>query len=137
MFWPMLVYLAAVLLVVAAMIAVSYVLGERHRERATDEAYESGIPPTGSARLRISAKFYLMAMFFVIFDLGAAFVFAWAIAVRKLGWTGYVGLLAFIVTLVSGLLYLSQEGALDWGEQSSPDRSNPKQRQGDSNAECS
>ena len=117
MFWPMLVYLAAVLLVVAAMIAVSYVLGERHRERATDEAYESGIPPTGSARLRISAKFYLMAMFFVIFDLGAAFVFAWAIEVRRLGWTGYAGILIFIAVLVSGLLYLSQEGALDWGAQ--------------------
>ena len=113
----MLVYLAAVLLVVAAMIAVSYVLGERHRERATDEAYESGIPPTGSARLRISAKFYLMAMFFVIFDLGAAFVFAWAIEVRRLGWTGYAGILIFIAVLVSGLLYLSQEGALDWGAQ--------------------
>ena len=137
MFWPMLVYLVAVLFVVAALIAASHVLGERHRERATDEAYESGIPPTGSARLRISAKFYLMAMFFVIFDLGAAFVFAWAIAVRKLGWTGYIGLLVFIATLVSGLLYLSQEGALDWGAQSSPDRSASKQRQGDSNAKSS
>jgi NADH-quinone oxidoreductase subunit A len=133
----MLVYLAAVLLVVAALIAASHLLGERHRERATDEAYESGIPPTGSARLRISAKFYLMAMFFVIFDLGAAFIFAWAIAVRKLGWTGYVGLLIFIATLVSGLLYLSQEGALDWGAQSSPDRSDPKQMQGGSNAKSS
>ena len=111
----MLVYLVAVLLVVAALIAVSYVLGERHRERATDEAYESGIPPTGSARLRISAKFYLMAMFFVIFDLGAAFVFAWAIEVRRLGWTGYVGLLIFIATLVSGLLYLSRAGSAGLG----------------------
>ena len=126
MFWPMLVYFAAVLLVAVALIAVSYVLGERHRERATDEAYESGIPPTGSARLRISAKFYLTAMFFVIFDLGAAFVFAWAIEVRSLGWTGYVGLLIFIATLVSGLLYLSQQGALDWGVPSSRDRSDPK-----------
>jgi NADH-quinone oxidoreductase subunit A len=133
----MLVYLVAVLFVVAALIAVSHLLGERHRERATDEAYESGIPPTGSARLRISAKFYLMAMFFVIFDLGAAFVFAWAIVVRKLGWTGYAGLLVFIATLVSGLLYLSQQGALDWGDQSSQDRSDPKQRQGDSNAKSS
>lgn len=137
MFWPMLVYLVVVVLVVAALIATSYLLGERHRERTTDEAYESGIPPTGSARLRVSAKFYLTAMFFVIFDLGAAFVFAWAIEVRKLGWTGYVGLLIFIGTLVCGLLYLSQQGALDWGVQSSRDRSDPKQRQGDSNAESS
>ena len=126
MFWPMLVYLVAVVLVAAALIATSYVLGERHRERSTDEAYESGIPPTGSARLRVSAKFYLTAMFFVIFDLGAAFVFAWAIEVRSLGWTGYVGLLIFIAPLVSGLLYLSQQGALDWGVPSSRDRSDPK-----------
>jgi len=133
----MLVYLVAVLLVVAALIAVSHVLGERHRERATGEAYESGIPPTGSARQRISAKFYLMAMFFVIFDLGAAFVFAWAIEVRQLGWTGYVGLLIFIATLVSGLLYLSQQGALDWGVESSRNPSDPKQGQGDSDAESS
>ena len=137
MFWPMLVYLVAVVLVAAALIATSYVLGERHRERSTDEAYESGIPPTGSARLRISAKFYLTAMFFVIFDLGAAFVFAWAIVVRKLGWTGYVGLLIFIATLVSGLLYLSREGALDWGVRSSPGPLDPKQRQEDSDAESS
>jgi NADH-quinone oxidoreductase subunit A len=137
MLWPMLVYFAAVLLVVAALIAVSHVLGERHRERATDEAYESGIPPTGSARLRISAQFYLMAMFFVIFDLGAAFVFAWAIVVRRLGWTGYVGLLIFITTLVSGLLYLSRQGALDWGAQSSQDRADPKRGQEDSNAKSS
>ena len=137
MLWPMLVYLVAVVLLAAALIATSYVLGERHRERSTDEAYESGIPPTGSARLRISAKFYLMAMFFVIFDLGAAFVFAWAIVVRKLGWTGYVGLTIFIATLVSGLLYLSQEKALDWGAEPSQNPSDPKQRQGDSNAKSS
>jgi NADH-quinone oxidoreductase subunit A len=133
----MLVYLVAVLFVVASLIGVSCVLGERHRERATDEAYESGIPPTGSARLRISAKFYLMAMFFVIFDVGAAFVFAWAIEVRKLGWSGYAGLLIFIATLVSGLLYLARESALDWGPQPSRDRSDPKHQQGDSHANSS
>ena len=133
----MLVYLVAVLLIVATLIAVSYVLGERHRERATDEAYESGIPPTGSARLRVSAKFYLMAMFFVIFDLGAVFVFAWAIEVRQLGWSGYVGLLIFITILVSGLLYLAQEGALDWGAQPTQDRSNSEPMQGDSHAKSS
>ncbi len=125
-FWPMLVYLVAVVLLAATLIATSYVLGERHRERATDEAYESGIPPTGSARLRVSAKFYLMAMFFVIFDLGAAFVFAWAIEARRLGWSGYAGLVIFIGILVSGLLYLSRQGALDWGVPSSRDPSEPK-----------
>ena len=115
MLWPIGVYFLAVIFLVAGMIVVSHVLGERHRERATDEPYESGIPPTESARLRISVKFYQVAMFFVIFDLAAGFVFAWAIAFRDAGWRGYAGLLAFLAVLVSGLIYLAREGALDWG----------------------
>jgi len=115
-------YFAAVIVIVAGLLAASWVLGERHRERATDEPYESGILPTESARLRISANFYQIAMFFVIFDLAAAFVFAWAIAFRDVGWSGYAGLLVFIAILLSGLLYLSQEGALDLG--SGPRRRN-------------
>ena len=67
--WYMIAYFAAVIAVTSLMIGVSYVLGQRHKERATGEPYESGIVSTGSARLRFSAKFYLVAMFFVIFDL--------------------------------------------------------------------
>ena len=130
-------YLFLVIAIVGFLLGITHLLGERHTQRGTGIPYESGELPTGSARVRFPADFYLIAMFFVIFDLGAAFVFAWAIVVRKLGWTGYAGLLVFIATLVSGLLYLSQEGALDWGAQSSPDRSASKQRQGDSNAKSS
>ena len=82
--WPLAVYLVAVLVLVAGMIGVSYVLGERHKEKATGEPYESGIVATGTARVRLSVKYYLMAMFFVIFDLEAAFIFAWAVAFKEL-----------------------------------------------------
>lgn len=81
--WPLAVYLVAVGLLTAAVIAVPAVLGEKHKERATGEPFESGILPTGSARLHFSAKFYLIAMFFVIFDLEAIFIFAWAVAVPE------------------------------------------------------
>ena len=73
------------------------------------------MPPTDSARLRLSAKFYLMAMFFVIFDVAAVFIFAWVIAFRDLGWTGYLEILVFIGVLMVALAYLWREGALDWG----------------------
>ncbi len=66
-------------------------LGERHREKQTDEPYESGIVSTGTARVRFDIKFYLIAMFFVIFDLEAVFIFAWAVSIRETGWTGYCG----------------------------------------------
>jgi NADH-quinone oxidoreductase subunit A len=113
--WPLLVYFGAVLILVGGMLVLSYILGERHRQRATGEPYESGVPPTGSAHLRFDVKFYLIAMFFVIFDLEAAFLFAWAIAFRRVGWAGYIEALLFIGILVVALIYLWRIGALDWG----------------------
>jgi NADH-quinone oxidoreductase subunit A len=112
--WPLAVYIAAVVILVAFMLILSALLGQRHRERATDEPYESGIVSTGSARLRFHAGFYLMAMFFVIFDLEATFIYAYAVAFRELGWMGYVEILVFIGILASALFYVWRLGALDW-----------------------
>src|SRR5512139_103890 len=98
--WPMVVYYAAVSGLVSAMIGLSYLLGQRHRERQTAEPYESGIVPTGSARLRFDVKFYLVAVFFVVFDLESVFIFGWAVGVREAGWAGYGGILFFIGTLL-------------------------------------
>ena len=69
MLWPLVVYVAMALALVTSMMVLSWLLGQRHADRATGEPYESGINPTGTARLRLSADFYLIAMFFVIFDL--------------------------------------------------------------------
>ena len=113
--WPFIVYFVAVVALVTAMIAVSHVLGQRHRERATGEPYESGIASTGSAHVRFDVRFYLVAMFFVIFDLEAIFIFAWAVAARELGWPGYYEILVFIGVLAAALIYLWRLGALEWG----------------------
>ncbi len=113
--WPLGLYFGAVLVLAAGMIGLSAVLGQRHRDRATGEPYESGILSQGSAQLRLSAKYYLIAMFFVIFDLEAVFIFAWAITLRQLGWAGYVEILVFIAILLAALVYLWRVGALDWG----------------------
>jgi NADH-quinone oxidoreductase subunit A len=112
--WPMTVYFLLVLLVAAGMLGISYVLGQRHRQRATGEPYESGIVSTGGARLRLSVRFYLVAVFFVIFDIEAVFIIAWALIVREAGWTGYLEILLFIGVLLAALVYLWRDGALDW-----------------------
>jgi NADH-quinone oxidoreductase subunit A len=114
-FWPFMVYAIAVLLLVGVMIGLSYILGERHEEKTTGEPYESGIPRTGDARLRYSSHFYLIAMFFVIFDLDAAFIIAWAVAFRELGVGGYLGVAIFILILMAVLAYELGIGALDYG----------------------
>lgn len=112
--WPLGVYFIAVLALVAAMIGLSSVLGERHRERQTDEPYESGVVSTGTARVRFDVKFYLIAMFFVIFDLEAVFIFAWAVSLREAGWPGYAEMAVFIGVLSATLVYLWRIGALNW-----------------------
>lgn len=106
-----LLYVALVAIVVGVMLA-SYFLGERHHERATDFPYESGIVATGSARVRFPVQFYLIAMFFVIFDVESVFIVVWSVAVRDLGFLGLMHMSIFVATLLLALFYLWRSGAL-------------------------
>lgn len=113
--WPLLVYGFAVLAVVGFMLGLSYLLGQRHKERETDEPYEGGTEGIGTARTRFPIHFYIVAMFFVIFDLEVVFIVAWAIAFYELGWTGYIGASIFIFILTAVLIYEWRIGALNFG----------------------
>jgi NADH-quinone oxidoreductase subunit A len=113
--YSFLIYALAAIAVVGFMIGFSHILGERHKARFRDEPFESGMPVTGEAHIRYSAHFYMVAMFFVIFDLDAAFIITYAIAFKELGWPGYFGILVFIVLLVAILIYEWKIGALDFG----------------------
>lgn len=112
--WPLLLFAAATVGLVGLMIGLSYFLGGRHNERLGNQPYESGIKPTGSARMRFSAKFYLVAIIFVLFDLEVVFIFSWAIAAPDLGWPGYFAFLTFLGVITLGLVYEWCIGALDW-----------------------
>ena len=112
--WPLLLFTAGALGLIALMLGMSAMLGGRHNSRLGNEPYESGIKPTGSARMRFSAKFYLVAIIFVLFDLEVVFIFAWAIAAPELGWPGYFAFLFFLGILTLGLIYEWAIGALDW-----------------------
>ena len=113
--WPLVVFFILTLLLVMFILAVSFILGQRHHSRVSDEIYECGLISTGSARVRFAAKFYLMAMFFVIFDLESVFILVWSVGVRELGWSGYVEVAIFIGILLAALFYLWRVGALEWG----------------------
>jgi NADH-quinone oxidoreductase subunit A len=117
MMWPLVVYFVFVLVLVAAVLIVSYQLGQRHSEPATGEPYEGGIVSEGSAHVRLSVRYYMVAMFFVVFDLEAVFLFALAGAARQLGWAGYGEMVLFVGVLVATLIYLWKVGALDWARE--------------------
>ncbi|MCS5587631.1 MAG: NADH-quinone oxidoreductase subunit A [Porticoccaceae bacterium] len=113
--WPLAVYFGLVILLVITMLVLSWLLGQRRREAATNDPFESGVVPVGSSQIRISVEFYLIAIFFVIFDLETVFIFAWAVAFFELGWQGYTAMLVFIGVLVLALVYEWRSGALEWG----------------------
>jgi NADH-quinone oxidoreductase subunit A len=115
--WPLILYLVLVAGLVVLMLLVPHFLGGRRRSRSVHEPYECGIVPVGSAHFRVPIPFYLFAIFFVIFDLEAVFLFAWAIAVEEAGWLGFIEALVFIVILLVALIYLWRLGALDWRTQ--------------------
>ncbi|MCY2928353.1 MAG: NADH-quinone oxidoreductase subunit A, partial [Planctomycetota bacterium] len=108
------VYAGAVLALVALLLIGSWLLGVRHRERATGEAYESGIAPTGAAQGRFPAGYYLVAILFVIFDLEIVLFVAWALTARQAGWAGFGVIGAVALTLTAAWAYLWRVGALEW-----------------------
>jgi NADH-quinone oxidoreductase subunit A len=120
--WPLVVYMLVSVLLVGFILLLSYFLGQRHNEHATAEVFESGVVSVGYGRFRLSAKFYLIAMFFVIFDLEAVFIYAWAVAFRESGWAGYIEVVIFVFILVAALAYLWRIGALEWGSETNSPR---------------
>ena len=117
-------YAVGVLIVIGVMLGLPALLGERHWKKperrgdiATGVPYESGIRPTDSAQIRLPIQYYLVAMFFVIFDLEAVFLYAWAVAVKETGWLGFIEVVIFVAILLAALAYLWLIGALDWSAQ--------------------
>jgi NADH-quinone oxidoreductase subunit A len=115
-------FIGLVLLVVSAMLGLSYVLGSRKAGGRPGEPYESGIRATALPRGGVPVEFFRLAVFFVIFDVEAVFLFAWAVAVREVGWSGYLEMLVFVGALLAALIYLWRLGALDWRNREKRDR---------------
>ncbi len=115
--FSLIVYTFAVLLITAGLLFVSSWLGEKRGGAEKLRPYESGVIPTGSARLRFPVPFYLVAIFFLIFDVEGAFIFSWAVSAEPLGWGGFAEISFFIFVLILGLFYVWKKGGLDWRPQ--------------------
>ena len=109
------VYAILVFGLIAILLLLSSWLGERKDSLEKRRPFESGVIPTGSARFRYPVPFYLVATFFLIFDVEAAFIFSWAIAFDRLGWSGWLQISFFIIVLILSLFYLWKKGGLEWG----------------------
>ncbi len=113
--YPLIAYAAVTLLIVGALLLAAWWLGAKSTNRSKEIPYESGIIPTGSARLALPVPFYLVAIFFIVFDVESAFIFTWAVVWDQLGISGLLHITFFIAALLLGLVWLWLKGGLDWG----------------------
>jgi NADH-quinone oxidoreductase subunit A len=113
-FISLFIYLFLVVIVIAVMLASCF-LGPKHSEAGTGTPYESGILATGNARVKFAAHFYLVAMFFVVFDLESMFLYSWSLSIRELGFMGLIQAAIFISILLITLFYLFRIGAFKIG----------------------
>ena len=102
-------------------VLLSSLLGPRKPSPEKSAPYECGMPPVGDARERMSVRFYLVAMIFLLFDIEVAFLYPWALAMRQLSWPGLIQITVFFLILVVGYVYIWRKGVLDWGPEYDPD----------------
>jgi NADH-quinone oxidoreductase subunit A len=111
---PILILMGFAALVGAALLTLSALLGRHVRTRRKLSTYECGMPLLDKSRKRISVKFAVVAMVFILFDVEIAFVYPWAIVFRSAGWPLFVEMVIFLATLGVGYAYIWKKGALDW-----------------------
>lgn len=113
-FLPILIMLVIAILFAVANIALSAILGKKTYEKGKLKPYECGIEPFGEPHVRFDIKFYLIAIFFLLFDIEALFLFPWAVVYSKIGMFGFIEMFLFIVILLIGLIYIWKKGGLKW-----------------------
>jgi len=111
---PVLIYVLIVLGLLGALVTLSFVLGPSKPHKTKLAPYESGIIPDTPAHRRLTVRFYLTAMLFIIFDVEAIFFYPWAVLMRQLGWFGLIEMLVFMGILLIALAHIWRKGGLDW-----------------------
>lgn len=112
---PLFVYTVITVLIIGVLLLAAWWLGAKTTSANKELPYESGAIPSGAARRPLSVPFYLIAIFFIVFDVETAFIFTWAVAWEKLGLAGLLHITFFIVVLLLGLAWLWLKGGLEWG----------------------
>lgn len=114
-YYSLVIYTVVTLLLIGVLLLAAWWLGEKTTYPNKGIPYESGVIPTGSARLNLYIPFYLIAIFFIVFDVETSFIFTWATVWRQLGIGGLLHITFFIVALLLGLVWLWLKGGLEWG----------------------
>ena len=111
---PIIVFIALSGVISLALLVAPFIIAIKRPDPEKVSAYECGFEPFDDARMKFDARFYLVAILFIIFDLEVAFLFPWAVAFRDVGWFGFWSMMIFLVVLTIGFIYEWRKGALEW-----------------------
>jgi NADH-quinone oxidoreductase subunit A len=114
--FPVLVQALLAMVIAAALVTLSFVIGHRLKNKVKDMPYECGISPTGDAQHRFSVRFYLVAMMFILFDIEAIFLYPWAVVFKQLKMFGFLEMLTFVILILAGFFFIWKKGVLDWAQ---------------------
>jgi NADH-quinone oxidoreductase subunit A len=112
--FPVLLQTVIALVVAFALVALSFVVGKRLKNKVKDMPYECGMAPVGDAQHRLSVKFYLVAMLFILFDIEAIFLYPWAVVFKQLKMFGFLEMVTFVIPILAGFFFIWKKGVLDW-----------------------
>jgi NADH-quinone oxidoreductase subunit A len=112
--FPVLLQAVLAMVIAAALVTLTFVIGRRLKNKVKDMPYECGIAPTGDAQHRFSVKFYLVAMLFILFDIEAIFLYQWAVVFKQLKMFGFLEMLTFVILILAGFFFIWKKGVLDW-----------------------
>ena len=111
---PILILVILAALFAGGSVLLSSLLGPRRPDPEKLSPYECGVEPVGSARDRISVRFYLVAMLFIIFDMEIVFLYPWAVVFQQLRLFGLMAMGSFLLVLLAGYFYVWKKGGLEW-----------------------
>ena len=111
---PILIMIALSAFIAVFIVGASHVLGNRTRAKVKLSPYECGMVSVGPARRRMTIRYYIIAMLFLVFDLEILFLYPWAVITRRLGLFGFCEMIVFVAILFIGYVYVWKKGALEW-----------------------
>src|SRR5580692_1389357 len=120
--FPVVLQAALAMVIAAALVTLSFVVGRKLKNKVKDMPYECGIVPTGDAQHRFSVKFYLVAMLFILFDIEAIFLYPWAVVYKQLRMFAFLEMLTFVVLILAGFFFIWKKGVLDWAQPDKEER---------------
>ena len=93
---------------------LGFLLGPNRPDAEKNSPYECGFEAFEDARMKFDVRYYFVAILFIIFDLETAFLFPWGVALRDIGWPGFMAIMIFLLEFLLGFAYIWKKGGLDW-----------------------